>query len=209
MKKLLVLTIAFFLFCSCAFAEEQSSPYPFGIHADASIDDVVEAMTPVFGEAKTIDGLDGLWSFEPDHRYLYDFLVDRASAICRESGWEIHIDLDEENQEFLIEHLVSLYAALYDWYGEPAETSPEYASYDLMGGKIVRVLYDEPEALQDHINKYKFENGWYDCIWPNCLYRLSIYHYQSVGGNKTGYSISLYWEKKDAETEEATPETAQ
>lgn len=211
MKKLILLIAVFaFSVCLCpSQAEEARSPYPFGISPDAAIENVVEAMSPVLGEAQVLPGFDGLWAFEPENCYLYDFLVERASAISRETGWEINIDLDEENHDLLIDHLIALYSALHDWYGEPTETSPEYASFDLMGGKTVRVLYDEPEALQAHIDKYQFENGGYTCRWPNCIYYFSVIHYTTTSGQKTGYKISLYWEKKDAETEETAPEAAQ
>lgn len=207
MKKLILLiaVFAFSVFLCPSQAEELWSPYPFGISPDAAIEDVVEAMSPVLGEAHTLPGFDGLWAFEPENCYLYDFLVKRASAISRETGWEINIDLYEENQDLLIDHLIALYSALHDWYGEPTETSPEYASFDLMGGKTVRVLYDDPEALQAHLDKYKFENGWYTCSWQNCAYHLSIFHYTTSSGTKTGYSVELRWEKNDAETEEAAP----
>ena len=211
MKRLFLLILVFlFAMGSCSsMAEEERSPFPFGISPDATIEDVVEAMTPVLGKSQTMVGFDGLWGFEPENCYLYDFLVERASAISRETGWEINIDLDEENHDLLIDHLIALYSALHDWYGEPTETSPEYASFDLTGGKTVRVLYDDPEALQAHMEKYKFENGGYACRWPNCTYYFSIIHYTTTSGQKTGYRISLYWEKKDAETEETAPEAAQ
>lgn len=211
MKRLFLLILVFlFAMGSCSsMAEEERSTLPFGISPDATIEDVVEAMTPVLGEPQTMVGFDGLWAFEPENCYLYDFLVERASAISRETGWEIIIDLDEGNQELLIDHLTALYAALHEWYGEPAETSPEYATYDLMGNKAVRVLYDDQEALQAHLDKYKFENGWYTCSWQNCAYHLSIFHYTTSSGSKTGFSVELRWEKKDAKTEETAPETAQ
>ena len=213
MKKLLLLVLTL-VFLSClhpSLAEEEPpSPYPFGIPEKASYTDVIASLTSVFGDQLKLGGSIDSGVFKPEDCYFYDFLVDQVSSLGRDSDWLLTLSLEEEDPDHLLDHLLALYIDLHELYGDPVSTVPEFASFDLSGHKTITVLYNNPGAMQAHIDKLRAEGGDYDCVWPLCTLRLSIHQYRGFSGTGISYGVKLYWKKvNDAETEKATPETAQ
>lgn len=212
MRKLLLLVLTL-VFLSClhpSLAEEMPpSPYPFGIPEKASYTDVIAFLTSVFGDQLKLGGSIDSGVFKPEDCYFYDFLVDQVSSLGRDADWSLLLSLSEETPDLFADHLLALYAALREWYGDPLSTSPEYTSFDLSGQKTITVLYEDPSALRSQIEKLETEGGEYDCIWPFCTFRLSIHHHRGFSGTITSYGVKLYWGKNNAETEKTAPETAQ
>ena len=206
MKKALIVILAVCMIVSAAFAEE-SSPFPFGISADASSDDVAAILSPVFGEIITPPGFeDKTWGIAPENKYLYDFLIDDIQLYINNEAWKLEFRLVEENPYLFTIHLLNLYDAIKDQFGLPSSALPEMSTYDLSGNQTMRNLFEEPSALEKFLLDEK-DSIYYSCNWEICSLTAFVFNDAtgSIGNSSCTVHISWNKESKDAPREEAAP----